>query len=455
MACRLIVTDASGAVTSAATDLWDWLGVTPPDRAQAPLRFADIAASLPDGTELQSISLDDGTTAHLILSTDHAGRAALARENLLLRETLDAVDASIVVHDSDLRFRLCNKGYHERYPHLPPERDLVGRHFGELLRMSIHADTYRDRRAVTDTEAYVAERVAQVSRRENSVTTLQSAASGRWSQLRVRWTPSGNRVALRVDITENKRMEAELLRNQRVRTVGRISGGVAHHFNNLLTVICGCLDMLLQEPGLSARGILLAGRALAGAEQGGRLTRQLLTFAQRDITRPRRIDPNVFLDSIAALLQGALGAGVAIEMRLDDAAGDVFVDPAKFETAMINLILNARDAIAARREKEDPMNDTLHPGRVEIRTTMADDDGAPFWLIAVRDNGEGITAEVAAEAFEPFFTTRHISVASGLGLAEVHGFATGAGGSARISGTPGEGAVAEIRLPVRGPAARP
>jgi signal transduction histidine kinase len=444
--CRLVMADADGRVLSHAADLWDWLRCDPPDRnAGGPLRVADIAARLRAGMAMQAMAMDDGTIGHVILGADLAAADAVARENRLLRETLDAVDGSIVVHDSALRFRLGNKGYHEWQPHLPPDEELVGKHFADVLRMSIAAGSFADPRALTDTEAYVAERVAQVARREDQAVNHYQASKARWSQMRVRWTPSGNRVTLRVDITENKRLEEEMVRTQRIRTVGRISGGVAHHFNNLLTVICGCLDLLLQQAGLSARGITLVERALASAEQGGRLTQQLLTFAQRDITRPRRIDPNRFLDGIAALLQGALGSRVTLDLRLDGAAGDVLVDPAKFETAMMNLILNARDAIAARRE-----GGAVIDGRVEIRTGLAIEDGRRFRLIAVADNGEGIRPEVAAEAFEPFFTTRHMGAASGLGLSQVHGFATGAGGHARISGTPGAGAVVEILLPVEG-----
>jgi two-component system NtrC family sensor kinase len=127
------------------------------------------------------------------------------------------------------------------------------------------------------------------------------------------------------------------------------------------------------------------------------------------------------------------------------------VDPAKFETAMMNLMLNARDAIAARSASLAAGSEPFI-GRVEIRTGRREQENGMFRVIAVADNGEGMPPEVAAEAFEPFFTTRHMSVASGLGLSQVYGFATGAGGAARISSTPGEGTVVEILLPIDPPA---
>jgi signal transduction histidine kinase len=443
-ATRAVIADAAGTLLSAACDLWGWLGCETP--RHRPAMLADVQAALAPGMVIQPLAMDDGTTLHLIVRpppqageppAQAADTEALIRENRLLRETLDAVDGSIVVHDGELRFRLANKGYHDLYPHLPPDHETAGMHFSDMLRASIAAGVYSDPRALTDTEAYVAERVAQMSRRVDSVSNVYRASAKRWSQVRTRWTPSGNRVALRVDITESKRLEEELVRNQRVKTVGRIAGGVAHHFNNLLTVICGNLDLLLQQPDLSARSLDLAERALVGAEQGGKLTRQLLTFAQRDISRPRRIDINPFLDGMAALLHSVLGSTVALEMRQDGRKAAVNVDPAKLETAMVNLILNARDAIAGRPG-----------GRVEIRTALQQQQGGLFRVIAVTDNGAGMTPDVAAEAFEPFFTTRHPSAASGLGLSEVHGFATGAGGDARIASRPGEGTTVEMLLPV-------
>ena len=446
MACRVVVGDASGAIVSAARDLWEWLGTANP-RAGDTLRLADIVAALPAAFTMQSLPMADGTTAHVISSAGDTIAGEAADENRLLRETLDAVDASIVVHDSELRFRLCNKGYHERYPYLPPAHELVGRHFSEVLRMSIAAGIYASPRAVTDTEAYVAERVAEMGVRTDKVGEVFQSSTGKWSQVRVRWTPAGNRVTLRVDMTQSKRMEEELIRTQRVKTVGRISGGVAHHFNNLLTVICGSLDMVLQHPELPPASRVLAERALAGAEKGGRLTQQLLTFARRAVTRPRRIDPNLFLDSIAALLQGALGSAATLVMHLDDAAAQVWIDPATFETAMMNLILNARDATAARTASLSG-GGARGAGMVAITTGLVRHNAKAFRRIAVADDGEGMSPEVAAEAFEPFFTTRHMSVASGLGLSQVHGFADAAGGLARISSTRGDGTVVEILLPV-------
>jgi signal transduction histidine kinase len=450
MEWRAVITDPAGVVRGAAVDLWSWLRHEPPRTAQGDLLLADVVAALAPGMAMQAIAMDDGTTTHIIrrdvqAAAPDAVHAALAQENLLLRETLDAVDGSISLYDSNLCFRIGNKAYRERYPALPPASVMTGWYFGDAIRYLINIGFYIHPRAASDPEGYIAERVADLGIRENRVFEDFVAATGQWTQTRIRWTPSDSVVTLNVDITENKRLAEEVTRGQRMKTVGRIAGGVAHHFNNLLTVICANLDLLLGQPDLSPRGRDLAGRALAGAEHGGKLTRQLLTFVQRDITRPRQVDVNLFLDGITALLQGVLGPLIALDMRLDETSDQVSIDPAKFETAMMNLVLNAREAILGRKDEA-----TAPPGRVVISTFRQHEGDKPLRVIAVRDNGEGMTPEVAAEAFEPFFTTRHMSTASGLGLSQVHGFAAGAGGDAKIISTPGEGTTVEIRLPLLG-----
>jgi len=451
----VVMTDAAGIVLRATPDLWRRLGRAPAGGRE---QLADIVAALAPATHVRSMPMADGTISHVIQeaspgetawgsATRKALAQALARENRLLRETLDAVDGSISVHDGQMRYLLANRGYHERYPHLPPEHESVGRHFSDTLRLSAAAGAYVDPRALTDPEAYIAERVAEMLSPENRVSNVFMASTGRWSQMRMRWTPSGNRVILHVDITDEKRLEEELLRNQRTRTVGRIAAGVAHHFNNMLAVVCTNIELLLHIPNLQGRAKRLAARALDGAEQGSRVTQQLLTFAQGDFARPRRIDANRLLESIAALLEGMLGSRATLAMRLDGEHLPVSVDPDGLETAIINLVLNAREAIVARLGAQSGARDPL-PGQIEICTALQRRDDRLFRVVSVADDGEGMPPEVAAEAFEPFFTTRTASAASGLGLAQVHGFATAAGGFVTLRSTQGQGTVVDILLPV-------
>jgi signal transduction histidine kinase len=441
MTTRVVLTDDSGRVISTARDLWPWLGRPEPAAGEL-IHLADITRSLAPEMIMRPMPMTDGTIAYVISIEDDER----ARENRLLRETLDAVDGSIVVFDSDLRFRLANKGYHQLHAHLLPDSQLIGRHFAEVLRMSIAAGVYADRRAMTDTDAYVAERVQAVSSREDRVVNHRLLPSERWSQLRVKWTESDNRVTLRIDITQLKRLEQDLLRSQRMKTVGRISGGVAHHFNNLMTVMLVNLEMLLDEPGLPGRAAELARLVMAAVEKGARLTDQLVAFAQRGIPRDCTLDPGRFIDQVSDLLRGALGEGVTLVLACDARPMWVRIDPGQFETALTNLVLNARDAIAARSANPD-----LPTGEVRITTRPAPGPGPGMISITVADNGEGMTEDVIEEAFEPFFTTRDMALASGLGLSQVHGFVSSLGGSARITSRPGHGTEVELLIALKDP----
>ena len=373
------------------------------------------------------------------------GEAELARlraENAVLRETLDAVDGGIVVFDGERRFRFGNRIYHEVFPHLPPDEHLVGRRYEEVLALSIAAGSVRDPQAATDPEAFIARRVREVTDRDAPQSEERhDAATGRWSLVRTRWTAGGNRVSLQVDITELKRLQQELLRAQRMEAIGRISGGVAHDFNNLLTVITSNLEVL-SERLTDPAGLALAAGALAAAGSGSRLIGQLLTFSRRDMTRPRVLDVNLLITDMQELLRRAVGEQVGVGFELDTAAPPCSLDAAQFEAALLNLVLNARQAVA----------ESGRPGRITIATRYeagrhGAGAGGGVLAVTVTDTGCGMTAEVAAQAFEPFFTTREPGGGSGLGLAQVWGFAAGAGGSAAIDSAPGQGTTVVIRLP--------
>jgi len=238
---------------------------------------------------------------------------------------------------------------------------------------------------------------------------------------------------------------------------------VAHNFNNLLTVIISNIEMLLDDAGLAAESALLARRALSSAESGARLVRQLLSFARRDFVQARPVNPDQMLADMIDLLRGAAGSAIPIELLphrtvterartdstgtdstgTDSAESQIEIDPAQFATAMMNLVLNARDAVQAGIAAG-----TTSHGRIRIsisRATTA--NGRAIVLIRVADNGCGMSSEVAAAAFDPFFTTKGLAVASGLGLSQVHGFVVGAGGEVRIQSVPNSGTSVEMQLP--------
>ena len=434
---RLLILGPGGEVMSHSPDLAQWLGVPPGELAQA------ATATLP-GVVVETSVLQGGATA-LVFRRRAADMAGLRRENHLLRETLDAIDGTVVVYDADLRFLLANAAYFDMFTHLPRDGSLVGRTYAEILADSITAHRVGDQRAYENPAAFIVEREAEVRLPREVKRDAYHPERERWVRIQSKWTPSGNRVALRIDITAIRRLQEELEGAERLKTVGRIAGGVAHNFNNILTVICGNLDLMLSSPDMTSALSALARRAMASADAGARLTRQLLIFAQRDLTHPQPAAAHMLLTQVHGLLRGVAGPDMVVEMDLTDREGMVCVDRTQFEAAMVNVVLNARDAITERRLTRQ--GDTS--GRIIIRLTAPPvrADEVRMIRVSVTDNGCGMLPEVAAEAFEPFFTTKHPNVATGLGLSQVQGFVASAGGHASIESAPGVGTTITLFLP--------
>lgn len=244
------------------------------------------------------------------------------------------------------------------------------------------------------------------------------------------------------DTTEHHRIEQMLRQSQKLEAVAQLTGGVAHDFNNLLTAVIGCLEVISQE-ATTERIARFAGTALRAADRGTQLTQQLLAFARRQALRPGVVDLNQLLDQIEMLLRRAVGAAVEI---IIDRAPDAWhgeVDPAQFEAAAINLVLNARDAMPSGGRVK------LTTRNAQIRDVPPDFDLSPgeYVAFAVEDTGHGMTPEVAARAFEPFYTTKEIGKGSGLGLSMVYGFAKQSGGGVQLQTQPGTGTRVTVYLP--------
>jgi PAS domain S-box-containing protein len=263
--------------------------------------------------------------------------------------------------------------------------------------------------------------------------------------------PSGSLVGfakITRDISERRevqlaleRTREALLHSQKIEAIGKLTGGVAHDFNNLLTVVLGSLDLLRRYlPNDDPRITRLLDNALQGAQRGASLTQRMLAFARRQELDLRPVDLVALTRGMRDLLQRSLGPETAIEIRFPYALDSVTADPHQLETALLNLAINARDAmpaggiltIAARNEVT--VGDArLRPGRY-VRLTL-------------RDTGEGMDAETLARATEPFFTTKGTGKGTGLGLSMVHGMIEQLGGQLILHSKPGEGTTAEIWLP--------
>ncbi|MBP1475194.1 PAS domain-containing protein [Frateuria sp. MAH-13] len=248
---------------------------------------------------------------------------------------------------------------------------------------------------------------------------------------------------LRNQIEGRERVEATLRQMQRLEAVGQLTSGVAHDFNNLLTIVLGNLDLIemtVDEPKVRRRLELMRQAALRGAT----LTSQLLAFSRRQRLEPKVVDLNGTVQGMSELLRSTMGGSVAVAAHLQPGLWSALVDPTQIELVILNLAINARDAM--------PVG-----GSLTIETANATLAGEPrqpgepaagdYVAISVTDTGTGMSEEVRARAFEPFFTTKSVGKGSGLGLAQVLGFAEQSGGGVRIESRPCAGTTVRVYLP--------
>jgi PAS domain S-box-containing protein len=247
------------------------------------------------------------------------------------------------------------------------------------------------------------------------------------------------------DLTGRKRTEEQLIQAQKMEAVGQLSGGIAHDFNNLLTVIVGNAEYLGEQ--LTSREDLkrIADDICSAGERGAELTQRLLAFSRKQTLRPVETECNRLLDSMHKLLRRTMREDIEIVTDFDPDLQVAFADPAQLESAILNLALNAQDAmgsggrlsITTANASLDNQDHNLHP---EVRSN-------DYVLIAVTDNGEGMSKPVLDRVFEPFFTTKDVGKGSGLGLSMVYGFAKQSNGHVSIYSEPGLGTTVRMYLP--------
>jgi PAS domain S-box-containing protein len=230
------------------------------------------------------------------------------------------------------------------------------------------------------------------------------------------------------DVTEQRERELVAHRSQRLEALGRLASGVAHDFNNMLTAIVGYVSLAAAAPGRPDEELAEIARA---AERAAALTRQLLAFGRQQPLLPERVDANAVVADVERLLRRIIGEEVELALELAGEPVPVLVDEAQLEQALVNLVLNARDAITGR-------------GRIELWTS-SDGDTA---TIGVRDDGAGMDPVTRERAFEPFYTTKQRGEGTGLGLASVHGFVTQSGGDVLLESELGSGTSVVLRLPL-------
>jgi PAS domain S-box-containing protein len=238
------------------------------------------------------------------------------------------------------------------------------------------------------------------------------------------------------DVTERKRLEAHLSQSQRLESVGQLAGGIAHDFNNFLSVIRGyarfIVDGLNEDEPLRGDAIEIE----KAAERASRLTSQLLVFSRHEVVPLRVVDVAEVLGGLTSLLARTLGEDIALRTDVERPLRRVDADPTQIEQVLVNLAVNARDAMPSGGEL-----------RIELANVAEGPDGAPGIRLTVRDTGTGMSRDVVEHAFEPFYSTKPKGEGTGLGLATVYGIVTQTGGTIEIESAPGAGTTIEVLLP--------
>ena len=247
------------------------------------------------------------------------------------------------------------------------------------------------------------------------------------------------------EVRKRSAAEEQLREAQRLEAVGQLTGGIAHDFNNILTVIVGNLDLLARQMATEPGKRMIATMQRA-ASRGARLTQSLLAFARRQTLRPEIVNPNRLINEVNDLLRRAVDEAVEIEFILSPTLDPCQIDPVQFEAALLNLIVNARDAVAQKAGKLV----------VETKNVVFDAEHRPplpviafgrYVAIVVSDNGIGMPPEILNHVFEPFFTTKEVGRGSGLGLSQVYGFVKQSGGYIHIESERGTGTRVHLYLP--------
>jgi len=261
----------------------------------------------------------------------------------------------------------------------------------------------------------------------------------------IQWDGEDAILIMLIDVTKRRHLEAQIRHAQKMEAVGQLTGGIAHDFNNILGIIMGNLQLLQRQGEDDPELMNYAETALESVRRGAEITKKLLGFSRHAPGTHQVVAANEFITGLEGLIAKSLTASISVETHLADEAWPVEIDVSDFENAILNLSLNARDAM--------PEGGKL---RIETANTALEDaffgpessaKPGPFVMISVSDNGTGMSAEVREKIFEPFFTTKRFGQGSGLGLSMVYGFVERSGGHINVQSEVGEGTTFQIYLP--------
>ena len=405
-------------------------------QSQLEVRVADRTAELTQANDRLQAEVRERRRAEAALRENEE---RITEAHATLNDALESSPAALALYDRDDRLITCNSKFGALFggKMRPVER---GTPFSALV--EDFADTWlagenRDeqRRWLESIKAGHASPVGPHQFR---------LRDGRWLQLTEYRATNGSTASVFTDITLLMEQEEQLRQAQKMEVVGQLTGGIAHDFNNLLSVIVGSLELTevqsSQQPALHSA----VQRALAAARRGGMLTQKLLAFSRKQVLQSRLVDLNELVHGLLDLLQRSLGETVQIRTALSPTPVVTHIDLAQYENALMNLAINARDAM--------PDGGTLTIGTDIVtvedatRPPGADVEPGSYAVLTVRDTGTGIAPEVLSNIFEPFFTTKGIGKGSGLGLSMVYGLVKQSGGYIAVQSQAGRGTTVRIYL---------
>ncbi len=280
---------------------------------------------------------------------------------------------------------------------------------------------------------------------ECSITTADGRSRCIVAKGRVRYGADGNAIRMTgvvSDITDRRDADMQLAQAQKMDAIGQLTGGVAHDFNNLLTPIVGSLDLIRRRHKDDEKTQRMIGGALQAADRAATLTQRLLSFARRQALQPRAVDIGKLIDGIVDLIRRSLGPSITVVLDIPEHLSSARVDPNQLELALLNLAINARDAMPGGGRLTLGVSEASVDGRNPLGLK-----GGGYVRLVVADTGSGMDQATLARATEPFFSTKGVGKGTGLGLSMVHGLAAQSGGTLKLESVPGTGTTIELWLP--------
>ncbi len=372
---------------------------------------------------------------HLDVTSNKLAEEALRREKEFSEFLIKSSTEGIVVFDRGFRITLWNPGI-ERITGMTVDRVLGQRIFDVLAYLvgTVGEAAMRSTLDGRETSLYDQRYAIAENGREGNY-------DGFFSPLYSRGREVIGGIGFLRETTERRRIEDALRQSQKMEAVGQLTGGIAHDFNNMLTVIAGNLELLEGKLGDEPRLLRLVTSAALAASRAEKLTQQLLTFSRRQQLRSQPIDFNQIVIGMDDLLHRTVGEHVEIRKQLAAELWPALADPNQIETALLNLILNARDAMPGGGHI------TIETGNTEVAPGQREFSPGAYAVLSVTDTGQGMSDEVLAHVFEPFFTTKEVGKGTGLGLSQVYGFVKQSAGHVKIESCLGGGTTVCLYLP--------